>query len=61
MSAGCCGRTCPPIPIAAQGAGSQHIWVCPSLDLVVAQSPGLYTKQTENNEGLLRYVVEAVR
>lgn len=46
---------------AAQGAGSQHIWVCPSLDLVVAQSPGLYANQTENNEGLLRYVVEAIR
>ncbi|MDA1279413.1 MAG: serine hydrolase [Chloroflexi bacterium] len=27
---------------AASGAGNQHIWVCPSLDLVVAQSPGTY-------------------
>ncbi len=27
---------------AASGAGNQHIWVCPSLDLVVVQSPGIY-------------------
>jgi CubicO group peptidase (beta-lactamase class C family) len=27
---------------AASGAGQQHIWVCPSLDLVVVQSPGSY-------------------
>lgn len=45
---------------AASGAGSQHIWVCPSLDLVVVQSPGLWEKQTENDPGLLRLVVEAV-
>lgn len=44
---------------AASGAGSQHIWVCPSLDLVVTQSPGLWENQTENDDGLLRMVVDA--
>ena len=46
---------------AAQGAGSQHIWVCPSLDLVVTQSPGLYQDQTENDAGLLRFIANACR
>lgn len=46
---------------AASGAGSQHIWVCPSLDLVVVQSPGLWDKQEENDQGLLRLVVEALQ
>ncbi|NJN84389.1 MAG: serine hydrolase [Caldilineaceae bacterium] len=46
---------------AASGAGSQHIWVCPSLDLVVAQSPGLWQDQAENDDGLLRKVVDACR
>ena len=35
----------PDLPVdsfAASGAGNQHIWVCPSLDLVVVQSPGTY-------------------
>lgn len=27
---------------AASGAGNQHIWACPNLDLVVVQSPGIY-------------------
>lgn len=27
---------------AACGAGSKLAWVCPSLDLVVAQSPGIH-------------------
>lgn len=44
---------------AASGAGSQHIWVCPSLDLVVVQSPGLWRDQSENDNGLLRMVVDA--
>jgi len=46
---------------AASGAGSQHIWVCPSLDLVVVQSPGLWQEQEENDVGLLRLIVEACR
>jgi CubicO group peptidase (beta-lactamase class C family) len=46
---------------AASGAGSQHIWVCPSLDLVVAQSPGLWEDQAENDSGLLKLVVDAIQ
>jgi CubicO group peptidase (beta-lactamase class C family) len=49
----------PPDSYAASGAGSQHIWVCPSLDLVVVQSPGLWQNQRENDDGLLRLVVAA--
>lgn len=30
---------------AASGAGNQHIWVCPSLELIVVQSPGTYPSQ----------------
>jgi CubicO group peptidase (beta-lactamase class C family) len=44
---------------AASGAGGQHIWVCPSLELVVVQSPGLWKDQTENDTGLLKRVVNA--
>jgi CubicO group peptidase (beta-lactamase class C family) len=56
------GQLWPSLPrdsFAASGAGSQHIWVCPSLDLVVVQSPGLYQRQHENDAGLLRLVVNA--
>jgi CubicO group peptidase (beta-lactamase class C family) len=56
------GKLWPDLPrdsFAAAGAGSQHIWVCPSLDLVIAQSPGLWRSQKENNDGLVRLVVEA--
>ena len=42
---------------AASGAGRQHIWVCPSLDMVVVQSPGLSEKQHDENTGLLGRVV----
>lgn len=45
---------------AASGAGSKHIWVCPSLDLVVAQSPGVWNDQEENDQGLLGMVVAAL-
>lgn len=37
-----CGLVWPDLPrdsFAARGAGRQLIWVCPSLDLVVAESP----------------------
>ena len=44
---------------AASGAGGQHIWVCPSLDLVVVQSPGLWQDQAENDTGLLWLIVNA--
>jgi CubicO group peptidase (beta-lactamase class C family) len=56
------GQLWPNLPrdsYAASGAGSQLIWVCPSLDLVVVQSPGLYQKHEDNDKGLLRLVVEA--
>lgn len=44
---------------AASGAGRQLIWVCPSLDLVVVEGPGLYEKKEEEEAGLLRLVVNA--
>ena len=44
---------------AASGAGRQLIWVCPSLDLVVTQSPGACEEKEENDTGLLRLVVDA--
>jgi CubicO group peptidase (beta-lactamase class C family) len=56
------GQLWPSLPhdsFAASGAGSQHIWVCPSLDLVVVQSPGLWQNQEENDTGLLRLVTDA--
>jgi len=56
---------------AASGAGNQHIWVCPSLDIVVVQSPGIYPshgafdsdEQIEDRramQGLLSRVVDSV-
>jgi CubicO group peptidase (beta-lactamase class C family) len=57
------GRLWPNLPadsFAASGAGRQHIWVCPSLDLVVAQSPGLLEEQSELGQGLLGKVVAAL-
>jgi len=45
---------------AAAGAGSQLIWVCPSLDLVLAQSPGLPTPHVHRDARLLEWVLEAV-
>jgi CubicO group peptidase (beta-lactamase class C family) len=56
------GQLWPSLPqdsYAASGAGSQHIWVCPSMGLVVVQSPGLWEGQAENDTGLLRLVVDA--
>lgn len=43
------------------GTGRQHIWVCPSLDLVVAQSPSLHKTQGEMDTGLLGLVVDACK
>ena len=57
------GQLWPHLPrdaYAASGAGSQHIWVCPSLDLVVAQSPGQWQNQAENDSGLLSRIVDAL-
>jgi len=58
------GELWPSLPrdsYAASGAGHQHIWVCPSLDLVVVQSPGQWEDQAENDGGLLSMVVDACR
>jgi CubicO group peptidase (beta-lactamase class C family) len=57
------GQLWPNLPrdsYAAAGAGSQHIWVCPSLELVVAQSPGQWGSQEDNDTGLLAMVVDAI-
>ncbi len=56
------GQLWPSLPrdsYAAAGAGSQHVWVCPSLDLVVVQSPGLWETQEQLDDGLLRLVAQA--
>lgn len=46
---------------AAIGAGSQIIWVCPSLDLVIVESPGLWEKHEQVNQGLIKRIVAASR
>ncbi len=57
------GKLWPSLPrncFAASGAGGQHVWVCPSLDLVVVQSPGVYQEQTDKiNRELLRGIADA--
>ena len=58
------GELWPSLPrdsFAASGAGRQHIWVCPSVELVVVQSPGQWEDQAENDGGLLSMVVDACR
>lgn len=57
------GMMWPSLPrdsFAAWGAGSQHIWVCPSLDLVVVQSPGVWDDQRDNDQGLLLRVLDCL-
>jgi CubicO group peptidase (beta-lactamase class C family) len=57
------GRMWPHLPrdsFAARGAGNQHIWVCPSLDMVVVESPGTYRKPEDSDTGLLAAVVAAI-
>jgi len=57
------GKLWPSLPrdsFAASGAGRRHIWVCPSLGLVVAQSPGVYeTQSDELNRALLERIAGA--
>lgn len=57
------GELWPDLPrdtFAASGAGSQHIWVCPSRELVVVQSPGVWEKQVDEGcAGLLLRVAGA--
>ena len=40
--------------------GRQHIWVCPSLELVVVQSPSVHLTSSEMDTGLLRLVMDAI-
>lgn len=57
------GKQWPSLPrdsYAASGAGQKHIWVCPSLNVVVAQSPGIWSSQTDEfNTELLSLIAEA--
>ena len=57
------GRLWPELPAdsyAARGAGRQFIWVCPSADLVIVKSPGLFEKGEEHLH-LLADVLNAVK
>lgn len=44
---------------AASDAGGQHIWVCPSAELVVVQSPGIAKRRTENTSRFLNQLFNA--
>lgn len=44
---------------AASGAGGQHIWVCPSLDLVVVQGPGISKNRAEKVAEFISLIVNA--
>ncbi len=59
------GKIWPDLPrdsFAAIGAGRQHIWVCPSLDLVVVRSPGTFEDMGSTQGGaLLELIAESVR
>ncbi len=59
------GKMWPDLPqdsFAASGAGRQHIWVCPSLDLIVVRSPGIYQQEDPSQgSGFLELVAEAAR
>ncbi len=59
------GKMWPDLPrdsFAASGNGMQHIWVCPSLDLIVVRSPGTYEQNDPSQGGpLLELIAEAVR
>ena len=56
------GMMWPSLPedsFAASGAGHNHIWVCPSLDLVVVQGPGLFEDQHERDNHVLLRIADA--
>lgn len=57
------GKLWPDLPrdsYAASGAGRKHIWVCPSLNVVVVQSPGIWDSQADEiNTKLLSMIAEA--
>ncbi len=56
------GQMWPDLPrdsYAALGGNSSHIiWVCPSLDLVVVESPSIWSRD-DDSEGLRKLIVEA--
>ena len=46
------GKMWPNLPsdsFASIGNNKQHIWICPSLDLIVVQSPGVYDELVNRN------------
>ena len=57
------GKLWPNLPrdsYAASGAGQKHIWVCPSLNVVVAQSPGIWSSQADDcNMELFSLIADA--
>ncbi len=59
------GKIWPNLPrdsFAASGNGRQHIWVCPSLDLIVVRSPGTYEQEDPAQGGdVLELIAESVR
>ena len=46
---------------AARGAGANLIWVCPSLDLVVVESPGLFAAASHEYGDMITRIAGAVR
>ena len=46
---------------ASSGAGWKVIFCCPSLDLVIGESPGVYDHQTDENAGFAARIVAACR
>jgi CubicO group peptidase (beta-lactamase class C family) len=59
------GQMWPDLPrdsFAASGNGKQHIWVCPSLDLMVVRSPGTYDQEDPAQGGkLLEMIADSAR
>jgi CubicO group peptidase (beta-lactamase class C family) len=59
------GRMWPDLPrdsFAASGNGRQHVWVCPSLNLVLVRSPGTYEQDDPAQGGrFLELIAEAAR
>ncbi|KKM13248.1 hypothetical protein LCGC14_1718140, partial [marine sediment metagenome] len=54
-----CWPDLPADSFAAAGAGSFLIWCCPNLDLVVAEGPGIYQDNAEENAGFVARVLDA--
>lgn len=57
------GKLWPSLPTdcyAAMGAGSVLIAVCPSLDLVVVEGPGVYDDHSNEDTGFLSHIIDAL-